>query len=339
MKTLTLAAAICASAIPSFAEPIAGYDRLTIETDHRTDVVAGSVWYPVGIPTYVSQIGEDAVFQGQPAYMGAAIAEGTYPLIVLSHGSGGNMDALGWLSSELALKGAIVLAVNHQGSTSRDSSPRRSIRMWDRTDDLSAALDYLLSDPSFASRVDMDHISAIGFSMGGATALNLGGVQMSGAAFQDYCAEYGDRAVECAFFAKGGVDLSALPVKFDQSMKDHRVGRVVAIDPGFGHIFTDETVAAMSDPVLLFNLGDGATRFSAVDVGPNGSNLSGRLPNVEYIEIAPATHFTFLAECSEIAPMILADEGEDPICTDPEGTDRAAVHSQIIADIARFLEL
>ncbi len=36
---------------------------------------------------------------------------------------------------------------------------------------------------------------------------------------------------------------------------------------------------------------------------------------------------------------MLAEEGEDPICTDAEGTDRATLHRQVIEDVATALGL
>ena len=180
----------------------AGYDRLTIKASHRANPIAGSIWSPVGTPTYRGMIGENAVFKGTPAYVGAAIADGRFPLIVLSHGSGGNMDNLSWLSSALASRGAMVLAVNHPGSTTGDSSPRRSILLHHRAADLSSALDHLLTDTTFGPHVDQDHIVALGFSLGGATALNLAGARMDREAYRDYCENMGDNAQDCLFFER-----------------------------------------------------------------------------------------------------------------------------------------
>ena len=165
-------------ATPAVADPLAGYDRLTVAAAHRTAPVAASLWYPAGTPTYRGLVGDNPVFKGTYALVGATIAEGRHPLIVLSHGSGGNMDGLGWLSSGLAQRGAMVLAVNHPGSTSGDSSPRRSIRLDERAADLRAALDTLLSDQAFAPFIDPTRITSFGFSLGGATALNLAGIRM-----------------------------------------------------------------------------------------------------------------------------------------------------------------
>ena len=65
----------------------------------------------------------------------------------------------------------MVLGVNHLDSTGGDSSPRRSIRMWEWAWDVSATLDKVLADPNFAPHIDLERVYSIGFSMGGATAL------------------------------------------------------------------------------------------------------------------------------------------------------------------------
>jgi len=337
-RILVLAFGAIGLASAAAADPIAGYDRLEIVAPHRAALVAASVWYPVGTPTYRGLIGDNAVFEGTPAYVGAALAEGEFPLLLLSHGSGGNMDNLSWLSSRLALRGAMVLAVNHPGSTSGDSSPRRSVRLAERAADLRAALDHVLADPAFAPHVDASRISSLGFSLGGATALNLVGAQTDRGLYRDYCAVHGDEPADCVFFAKGGVDLANLPDAFEGDMRDPRIGAAIAVDPGLTYAFTDASVAAMDLPVLLINLG-GEERFKAADVSARGSNLVERLPRVEYSTAAPASHFTFLALCKPGGQELLAEEHDDPVWDDPAGADRAGIHEEIVERIAEFLQL
>ena len=50
--------------------------------------------------------------------------------------------------------------------------------------------------------------------------------------------------------------------------------------------------------------------------------------------LSPATHFTAMPICKDKGAAILAEESDDPVCTDPSGTDRKTVHDQIIALIA-----
>ena len=114
----------------------------------------------------------------------------------------------------------------------------------------------------------------------------------------------------------------------------------IAIDPRFGYAFTEASIRATAIPVLLINLGkEGRDRWLAVDSGPKGSNLAGRLPKSDYVELSPAHHFTFLSLCKEGAAKALKDEGSDPICDDPKGTDHARIHKRIIEAIADFLKL
>lgn len=195
MKSFILAALTSLLVHTAQAGGLPGYDRLDVRSQHRAYPIAASVWYPMGSATYVSRVGDNPIFKGTPVMLGAGLATGKHPLVLFSHGSGGNMDSMGWLSGALAQRGAMVLAVNHPGSTSGDSSPRRSTQMTTRAQDLSAALDALLADPAFAGYVDPARIYAVGFSLGGATALNLGGCALIESAMQSIATQSRARIV------------------------------------------------------------------------------------------------------------------------------------------------
>lgn len=323
----------------ALADTLAGYDRLAVKAPHRAGLIEASVWYPVGTNTYRGLISNGPVFYGTPAYVGAAVAKGRFPLVVLSHGSGGNMDGLSWLSSALVARGAMVLGVNHQGSMTGDSSPRRSIRLHERAADLSAALDALLEDRSFAPYVDQDRIATLGFSLGGTTVLNLAGARMDRDTYHTHCEGPGKGATDCVFLAKGGVDLSALPAAIEGDLSDPRISATIAVDPGpIEGLVTPDSIATIDEPVLLINLG-GGERWRAVDVTTRGSGLKDRLQQVEYAVVKPANHFTFLGLCKPEGPALLEAEQDDPICDDPEGTDRVKAHAEIVDHIAAFLGL
>ncbi|MEF2070974.1 alpha/beta hydrolase family protein [Consotaella aegiceratis] len=337
-RALTALLLMLAGSTGVLADPLAGYDRIAVEAPHRARLVDASIWYPAATATYRVPIGENLVFKGTDGLVGAGIADGKFPLVLLSHGSGGNMDGLSWLSSALALKGALVLGVNHPGSTSGDSSPRRSLRLGERAADLSRALDQILTDPDFGPHIDHSRIAVLGFSLGGTTALNLAGARFDPAGFRDYCARLHNDAADCAFFVKGGVDFDHLPDDFAAAAGDPRITSTIAVDPGMTGTITPESLAAMTQPILLINLGD-EHRWPAIDVSAAGSGLVDHLPNATYDVVQPAIHFTFLAECKPQAAALLEEEHDDPVCTDPAGADRAEIHKEIITDVAGFLNL
>ena len=338
--TALLSALVLLPSVSATAEtlPIPGYDRMDVPARHRAQPIAASLWYPAGRATYRNVIGDSVLFQGAPAMVGAAVAEGRYPLILLSHGSGGAMDGLVWLSSRLAARGAIVLAVNHPGTTSGDSSPRRTMRLAPRAADLGAALEAVLGDPQFAPHIDRERISAVGFSLGGTTVLGLAGLRFDREAFADYCRQAGDEAPGCDFLAKGGVRLDALPEAFSADMRDLRVSAVVSVDPGFTHAVDEDSLAGVRARVLFLNMGE-KNRWPAVDVGPNGSGLVARLPGARHAAVTPAHHFTFLGVCKEGGAEMLRKWQDDPICDDPQGADRATAHEEIVGIVAEFLGL
>lgn len=338
MKRLTLSIALALStAVPAFADMLPGYDRFDVQSAHRARLIAASVWYPAANPTFRAPIGENPIFRPTMAFMGPAIAEGRHPLVLFSHGSGGKADGLGWLLSELANRGAIVLAVDHPGSTSGDSSPRRSVDLAARAKDLSAALDTILADPAFAPFIDETNISVVGFSLGGSTAMSLAGLRFDGKVQDENCTT-GPDAADCGFFLRGGVHFADAP-GFSSDAREARISRAVIVDPGFGGAVMEESLKAVSAQLHFVNLGGKRDRIGAVDVGPDGNNLVSRLTGATYSTVEPANHFTFLALCKDGAEAMLQEEGEDPLCTDPEGAVRSEVHDRLIADIAAALGL
>ena len=316
----------------------AGFDHLEIEVDHRPVLIQGSIWYPADGKGSFGLAGDNAVFRGHRVKQGAPVREGRFPLVVLSHGSGGNVGVMAWLAQSLTEAGYIVAGVNHPGSTTGNASPRRAVRHWQRAQDMTALLDHLSKDIYFSRHLDMEQVTVLGFSLGGSTALSMGGMRLDLDRYQEYCAKYQEKAADCAFFWSGGVDLSQLDrTAFEADYRDDRIAKVIAVDPGLAYGASPKSIQDMDLPVLLMNLGIGRDRLLAADSGPTGNGLSETLPKAAFFELAGSNHFTFLGLCKEGGAALLAEEGEDPICDDPAGTDRAAKHQEIQAEIIRFL--
>ena len=319
---------------------VPGFERVALDMPHRETVVRGAVWYPAEAGGEARQVGENAVFVGDPVLEGAAVAEGRHPVLLKSHGLGGRFETTGWLSAGLAARGAIVLSVNHPESTWSDFDLRQALEHWTRVHDLQAALDWMLRDPRWRTRVDASRVSAVGFSYGGWTALSMGGITGNQAGYVAYCAKFGNLAADCRELAGAGIEPDTPDAgRWNASYKDARISAVAAIDPALHYGLDASNVKNLVGDVLLIGLGTGADRYLATDFSLSGSGLSALLPRATRLILAPSRHFTAFRVCKPQGAAILREEGDDPVCEDPKGTDRGAVHRRIVQAISAHLGL
>ena len=283
----------------------------------------------------------NAVFQGGDIRRDAALAPGKHPLILMSHGMGGTYLGLNWLASGLASKGAIVVSVNHPNGWFKDRQKDKMFNHWTRVQDLQVALDHVLADKKFAAHVDANRIYATGFSFGGWTALSIGGATANSTGSLSYCKDAGQRSGNCTDLQHFGLSVANTDnAQWTASYKDARVKAVVAIDPGLTWGMSPDNVKDIDQSSLLvIGLGTGIDLHYATDTSALGSNFDALVPHSKKVVLAPATHFTAMPLCTPNGAAILADEKDDPVCTDPAGTDRKAVHDDVIGIIARHFEL
>lgn len=317
-----------------------GFTRHMIAAPHHAGkTMETGIFYPSegGAETV---LGENAVFFGTPVRMDAKPGRGTYPLIVLSHGWGGNYMRLGWLAKGLADTGAIVVAVNHPNSSTGDLNKTSALNHWTRAQDLSLALDHVLADPAMSAHVDTSRIYATGFSYGGWTALSLAGLRGRAEGYDAYCKAAGDASSHCRDLKAMGIRISDIDaIKWHGTYKDTRVKAAAAIDPALTFGLDANDAASLDVPVLLIGLGDGDDRLPATDTTAQGSNFEALVPAAKVERIVPATHFSALGLCKPMGAAILKDEKDDPVCDDPAGSDRRAVTQQIIRLIAAHFHL
>lgn len=332
MKRLTLALAFTAlSAIAAFAGDVPGFKTEDVFAPHHGRNMSMAIWYP-GSGGSRTLIADNAVFNGGDVLQNAIPLPGKHPVVLLSHGMGGTYRSLNWLASGLAEKGAIVISVDHPNGTFADKDLQKMFNHWTRVQDLETALDHVLVEKDFNGAIDPDHIYAAGFSFGGWTALSIGGATANPEGNMAYCKAAGERSHNCTDLATFGVD----PAKMDKarwtaSYKDPRVKAVAAIDPGLTWKMTPENVTQLDQSkLLLIGLGSGTDRLVATDTTAKGSNFEALVPRAKVEVLAPAVHFTGMPLCKPKGEAILAEEKDDPVCTDPAGTNRQDVHARII---------
>ncbi len=334
-QTLAAAAFVAAFATPSLAAEV-GVRQIAIEaTEHGRDLIA-TVWYPADAGGQPVATGGNRVFKSEPASLDAPLAKGRYPLVILSHGSGSRVQAMGWLATELVKAGFVVAGPNHPGTTSGYSLPTETPKLWQRTQDLSRVIDKLTTDPQWRGVVDADKVGVAGFSIGGATAMEIAGARAKLEAYASYCDSY--TKWDCAWYARGvgyvneaqvkvdKVDLRAIDKSlFEQSNLDPRVKSAVLIDPGLALAYDEQSLKEISIPMTFINLGDPDT----IPVGVLADKLASLTPQGTYATIKGSDHFSFLPECKDGAAELLKSVGEvDPICDEVSSRSRADIHAE-----------
>ncbi|MEM7709960.1 MAG: alpha/beta fold hydrolase [Pseudomonadota bacterium] len=183
-------------------QPI-GVQTLMFTDPGRIDVVAATagsaptgdreivveVWYPAveGTEpgeTYAALLRDgvtEVALTGRAA-RDAEVAEGPFPLVVISHGYPGNRFLMAHLGENLASKGYVVVSVDHPGSTYDDQAVFAATLV-DRPVDQAFVVDAMRGlDGSLGAAVDGETVGVVGYSMGGYGALIFAGGGLSEAA-------------------------------------------------------------------------------------------------------------------------------------------------------------
>jgi predicted dienelactone hydrolase len=308
------------------------------------------VWYPAA----ATATKEETIFGGPPdREVFAPVTVGSapeisntkqkYPLVLLSHGTGGSAVQMMWLGYYLAVRGYIVAAVNHHGNTGAERQPAAQgfMLFWERARDLSVLLDKLLADPRIGPRIDRARIGAAGFSLGGYTVISIAGGQFSPRQFASFC-----RSRQRDFTCEPQPEFPEAPKVFAElkktdaivqeslrhagdSYRDPRIKLVFAIAPALGGGFTKGGLSKINIPVFI-------VVGQADKVAPALTNARryAELIRAAKLTILPGEigHYTFLAECNAHGRDIL------DICRDAPSVDRAQVHQQVAQLAFEFFE-
>jgi predicted dienelactone hydrolase len=307
------------------------------------------IWYPADDPSE-----RETIFGGPPDRVpfvavdvagGAAVSRRAerYPLIVMSHGTGGSALMLMWLGRRLAANGYIVAAVNHHGNTAAEiqMAPQGFLMYWERPRDLRVAVDRLLADPVIGPRIDRAHIGAAGFSLGGYTVIAAAGGRFSQRTYDAFCAsprrdftcgpqqEFPEAPARFAELLRSDASLRAAVRHSDDSYRDPRIRAVFAIAPALGGGFAEAGLRDVTVPVeIVIGAADTVT-----PVETNAKRYASMLRRAKLTVLPGAIgHYTFLHECTPLGRETL------PICRDGEGVDRRSVHETVSAMALTFFD-
>jgi predicted dienelactone hydrolase len=310
--SVVVAIALCALATPSFA---AGFRLIDIPAHAAGPAIAGALWYPCAEPPGTMQLGPYVL----PVSKNCPLSGEKHPLIVVSHGRGGNFLGHHDTAEAFADAGFIVAAINHPGDTFSDKSRINELSLYvSRPADIKRLVDYMLGPSPAAPFIDPSRIGLFGFSRGGYTGLAVIGADADWVTATAYCGDRQTRPCQ-------QIRAKELPGPIPH---DPRIKAAVVADP-LAIFFTSESVTSIRVPVQLWASELGGDGVFLKDVAPLDTYLKG--PH-EFHVVRNAGHFSFI-----LCPPALA-QAEPDLCTDRNGFDRAVFHREFNAAAAKFLQ-
>ena len=312
-----------------------GVTVIAVSAPDRGRELSVTLWYPAqpgGTPILV---GDNAVFAGVEGLRNAPIADGEFPIVLISHGGlRSASDLSGWLGARLADQGFLVAAV-HGPKLGPDDADEALAEIWRRPTDLSTALTALAEDPVWSKHMNLERVAAVGFFLGGTSVLSLAGGRLNVDDLMRSCD--GDRhGLDCVWFAANGVDLRTVDSRsLARSNLDPRINAAIAVDPEYSTSFSAESLAGIAIPVEVINLGHPDTIPPAL----NASGLGSASLQIAYTTLPDATRFSAFSLCKPQGAAILAEDGgDDAICRDGAGESRERAHQNLAALIAARLK-
>lgn len=261
-------------------------------------------------------------------------AQQRWPVVLLSHGTGGSPESLGWLAQGLAERGRVVLACHHHGNTSSEPYCAEGfLCWWERTRDLSRLLTLWSGQPEWRDALALDDVSAVGYSLGAHTALALGGALTSMERMAQWIREAGSTAHGPREFPDVADSIPTLletsqvfRESWSRQGDDYRDGRVRAIvaiaPPPPVRAFEPDSLRRMPVPVHVIAGGADVEAPSTVGV----QWLAEMAPAIiVYDAGAQVGHHTFLG-----LPSTAGLQACPTLFQDAPGVARAEVHRQVL---------
>lgn len=241
--------------------------------------------------------------------MNGPVAAGEFPLVVISHGSGGSYLGYRTLAAHLARHGFVVAMPEHPGNNRNNNDLVDTLaNLVNRPRHIRLVNDWAFSDAVLGPRLQPDFVAVVGHSMGGYTALaTAGGIPTA--------------------FAREVPERQSMPVEVT---RDHRVKALILLAPAAGWFFAPGALHSVRVPILM--LIPEKDEYLPVE---HFDFLRRGFPDqtlIEHRTVANAGHYCFLSPFPKemIAPRF-------PPSQDPDGFDRELFHTEMNAEILGFL--
>jgi predicted dienelactone hydrolase len=277
----------------------AGSRQIEVKDVPRGISFPALVLYPTETPSIPTEIGPYP-FDVSPH---APPAQGSFPLVVISHGNGGSHLLYRTIAMHLARHGYVVALPEHYGNNRRNNELEGTHdNLALRPRHVSLTIDAVLADDSLGACTQRGNAAVIGHSIGGYTALA----------------------------AAGGKPWSQEGKRIDV-MHDRRIRALVLLAPATAWFLPDGSLDKVEVPILMLAAEhDPFTPPWHADLVQKGVPDRGK---VKCRVVANAGHFSFLSPF----PPQMKNPGFRP-SMDPEGFDREAFHRHLPGEVLEFLD-
>ncbi len=333
VSALSLAVGLSATSAPAHANTantVVGSTTLNLTDATRQRQVVTEMWFEAAPGTKAESFTPLPPLQSITLTTGArpAASATRKPLIVLSHGNWATRYAYGWLATELVKAGYLVLTPTHPGTTFGDLRPEYRARLWERSQDVTFALNQVLADPAWKAQIDETRIGFVGHSFGGWTGVSLAGGVYSYTKQLQACQAQADKDQYCTGLIR---DFEAARPVADgtKSFKDERFKAFYLMAAGVAAGFDETSLKGITQP-MVFDTAKG----DPVLAPEIGANLFARLIPSATETVRGVGHFTYGPVCKPVIGRIAAGQ----VCEDPNGVDRAAFHEEVVRDALRFFK-
>ena len=226
------------------------------------------------------------------------------PMIIISHGSGGNLLGYLTIAEFLSKRGFVVVMIEHYKNNKNDNEYEDKLQNFEiRPRHISLTIDTIASNEKFKNQIDKEKIVIIGHSMGGYTALAVAGGEP---------------------FTKDRIKV--------KTTKDEQIKAIILLAPATGFYKYENSLDKVKTPVLFFS----AEKDYLTKPKEHKELVENQLShnkNVIFEIVKNAGHFSFLS------PFPKSMERPDfPPSTDPEGFDRKKFHKELNKKIYEFLK-
>ena len=260
--------------------------------------------------------------------MDAPIAEGRFPLVMISHGSGGSYLAHRTLGMYLAQNGFVAGMIGHPFNNRHNNEMQYTLQnMIYRPRHLRLAIDEVCSHAQFKNHVEQESVALIGHSVGGYTALALAGGAPHTQALVELCQKpaSADEPYWIGLLRKNGLTSQPIAVAADR-----RVKAVVLFGPDVSLFISEGALRNVHAPVLLLVAEKDYMPQETIAVLRDGLPERAQLT---HRVVKNAGHYSFLSPFPEAMKSMVGEAANDPA-----GFDREQFHHELNAEVLGFLQ-